>query len=316
MHEISSSCKTVLHLKIDQMDLLEKTMAYEAASLSANTLRTYKSMFQKFCAFCEANKLSYLPASSETIALYLSSIGKDVSFSTLDSTVASIEKAHEKSNLSILGDKSIYERVRKGIRRIHKNNQSTKQAPPLTVLDLKGACCRLLKGVKNIRDRSIITLCFFGAFRRSELVSLNLENIEFTDNGIVVDLMQSKTQDTKQKIYISYAKDNDICPVKALKSWLDISGITEGAIFRSLFKNGSVSGRLSGHAVSNIIKDHFGMNYSGHSARRGLVTASAEKGTPIHIIKKHSRHKSADMVLRYVEEGQGFSNSSVSVLGV
>lgn len=316
MHELSSQCKTVLHLKIDQIDLLEKTIAYEKASLSQNTLRTYKSMYQKFCAFCIANDLSYLPASAETIALYLASIGKDVSFSTLDSTVASIEKAHEKANETIFGDKSLYERVRKGIRRTHKDNQSTKQAPPITVLDLKGACCRLSKGSKNIRDKSIITLCFFGAFRRSELVSLNVEHLEFTDSGLVVNLMQSKTQDTKQKVYISYAKDNDICPVKALKSWLEISGITEGAIFRSIFKNGLTSSRLSGHSVSNIIKDHFGFQYSGHSARRGLVTASAEKGTPLHIIKKHSRHKSADMVLKYVEEGQGFSYSSVSVLGV
>lgn len=120
----------------------------------------------------------------------------------------------------------------------------------------------------------------------------------------------------KTDSYTSYAKDNDICPAKALKSWLEISGIKAGTIFRSLLKNRAIEGHLSGHSVSNVIKDHFGFNYSGHSARRGLITASAEKGTPIHIVKKHSRHKSADMVLRYVEEGQGFSYSSVSVLGV
>jgi hypothetical protein len=73
---------------------------------------------------------------------------------------------------------------------------------------------------------------------------------------------------------------------------------------------------LSGHAVSEIIKLHFGKEYSGHSARRGLVTASAEKGTPIHVIKKHSRHKSTDMVLRYIDDSRGFDDSSVLALGV
>lgn len=128
--------------------------------------------------------------------------------------------------------------------------------------------------------------------------------------------MQSKTSETKQTVYIAYAKDKDICPVKALKIWIEKSNIQDGAIFRSLIKGGKISNRLSGHAVSEIIKVHLGKEYPGHSARRGLVTASAEKGTSIHIIKKHSRHKSVDMVLRYIEDTKGFEDSTVIVLGV
>jgi integrase len=129
-------------------------------------------------------------------------------------------------------------------------------------------------------------------------------------------LLQSKTSDTKQIIYIAYAKDQDLCPIRSLKAWIEKAHISEGAVFRSLIKGGKVGKRLSGHTVSAIIKKHFGENYSGHSARRGLVTASAEKGTSIHTIKKHSRHKSADMVLRYVEDARGFEDSSVIILGV
>lgn len=117
-------------------------------------------------------------------------------------------------------------------------------------------------------------------------------------------------------VYIAHAKDKDICPVKALKNWIEKAEIKEAAIFISLLKGGKLAKRLSGHAVSEIIKQHFGNDYSGHSARRGLVTASAEKGTSLHIIKKHSRHKSADMVLRYIEDARGFEDSSVAVLGV
>lgn len=303
-------------LSIEYDAILKKAIAYENASLSPNTLRSYQSMCRKFQAWCEANGQLFLPTSAETIALYLSSLGETVSFSTLDSTIAAIEMAHEKSGASIKGDRTLYRRVRKGIRRVHKENQTIKQAPAMTVLDLKGACCRLKENLKDHRDKSLLTLTFFGAFRRSEVVSLNIENIEFTDKGMAISILQSKTSDTKQIVYISFTRDKDICPVNSLKKWIEQSEIKEGAVFRSLLKGGKVSNRLSGHAVSEIIKLHFGSEYSGHSARRGLVTASAEKGTPMHVIKKHSRHKSADMVLRYVEDARGFEDSSVAVLGV
>jgi integrase len=234
----------------------------------------------------------------------------------LDSTIAAIEMAHEKSGISIKGDRTLYHRVRKGSRRVHKENQAIKQTPAMTILDLKGVCCRLKENLKNYRDKALLTLTFFGAFRRSEVVSLNIENIEFTDRGIAISLLRSKTEEGKQIVYISFARDKDICPVSSLKKWIEQSEIKEGAIFRSLLKGGKVANRLSGHAVSEIIKLHFGNEYSGHSARRGLVTASEEKGTSMHIIKKHSRHKSADMVLRYVEDSRGFEDSSVAVLGV
>lgn len=303
-------------LSIQYAELMKKTIAYESASLSPNTLRSYKSMCKKFQGWCEANGQAFLPTSAETIALYISSLGETVSFSTLDSMLAAIEAAHEKAGMIIRGDHSLYRRVRKGIRRTHKENQSIKQAPAMTVLDLKGVCCKFGKNLKDCRDKALLAVTFFGAFRRSEVVSLDIENVEFTEKGMVIFLMQSKTSDKKQNIYISFAKDKDICPVSSLKEWIEKAEIKEGAVFRSLLKGNKVSNRLSGHAVSEIIKSHFGNEYSGHSARRGLVTASAEKGTPIHVIKKHSRHKSADMVLRYIEDSRGFEDSSVLVLGV
>lgn len=303
-------------LSIEHAELLKKTIAYESASLSPNTLRSYKSMCKKFQVWCEANGQSFLPTSAETISLYLSSLGETVSFSTLDSMLAAIEAAHEKAGLTIQGDHSLYRRVRKGIRRTHKENQSIKQAPAMTVLDLKCVCCKFGKNLKDYRDKALLAVTFFGAFRRSEVVSLDIENIEFTEKGVVIFLLQSKTSDKKQNIYISFTKDKDICPVRSLKEWIEKAEIKEGAVFRSLLKGNKIANRLSGHAVSEIIKLHFGKEYSGHSARRGLVTASAEKGTPIHVIKKHSRHKSADMVLRYIDESRGFEDSSVSTLGI
>lgn len=304
-------------LSIEQIELVKKAAAYESASLSINTLRSYRSMCKKFQAWCEGNGLSCLPTSAETIALYLASLGEKSSFSTINSTIAAIQASHEKAGAVIAGDRSLYRRVKKGIRRTHAGNQTLKQAKAITVFELWGICRKLGGSLKNVRDKAVITLTFFGAFRRSEVVSLDVEHVKFTEKGVTISLLQSKTSDTKQDVYIAFAKDADICPVIALKSWIYGAQIESGALFRSFLKGNKISTRrLAGGTVSEIIKRHFGEEYSGHSARRGLTTASAERGTPIHIIKKHTRHKSADMILRYVDAATGFENSSVAVLGV
>ncbi len=178
---------------------------------------------------------------------------------------------------------------------------------PLTIFDLKVMCCKLGDNLKDCRDKALLTLAFFGAFRRSEVVSLDVEFVEFNDKGAAVKLLQSKTSDTAQIIYLSYARDKDICPVLALK---------EGAIFRSLLKGNKIADRLSGHSVSQIMKIRFGEEYSGHSTRRGLLTDAAEKNTPLHILKKLGRHKSSEMTLRYAEAAKGFTDSAVSILGI
>lgn len=302
-------------LTTDQSELIKKTMDYERASLSPNTLRSYKSMWNKFKNWCISADQLYLPSSAETIALYISSIADTVSFSTLDSTLAAIESAHEKSNYSINGDISLYRRVRKGIRRTHKYNQSLKKAKALTIMNLKGVCCKLGNSISDIRNRAILTLCFFGAFRRSELVSLNVEDCIFNKDGMTVHVLQSKTSDTVTKKYLSYAVDKDICPISSVNTWLQVANINQGPIFYSLLKNGKLSSRLSGHAVSEILKKYFGDAYSGHSPRRGLLTESARKNIPFHLMKQYSGHKSFDMLMSYIDDIKGFEYSSVKTLG-
>ena len=133
----------------------------------------------------------------------------------------------------------------------------------------------------------------------------------------MISLLGAKTSDKLEQIFVSNTVDPIICPVVALKRWLAVSGIDEGAVFRSLMRGGGVTNnQLSGHSVSHIMKRLFGSNYSGHSLRRGLVTAAAKAGTPVHEIQKFSRHKSSDMVLRYTEAALGFASTPAKVLGV
>ena len=129
-----------LGLVNEGIELVKKTVGYERASLAANTRRTYGVFWSKFERWCEENGLCSLPASAETVSLYLGSLGGLVSFSTIDGVIAAIEKTHEERGVSILGNVALYRRVRKGIRREHKERQCLKSARALTVEDLVGFC--------------------------------------------------------------------------------------------------------------------------------------------------------------------------------
>ena len=300
-----------------QLILAKKTAAYEQASLSLNTRKSYGSAWKKFELWCLDNSCSPLPASAETIALYLGSLGGQVSFSSLDSAIAAIEKTHEQRGLSISGDLNLYRRVRRGIRRTHKEKQSVRQAKALSVEELSATVKGMGSTLKELRDKALLTISFFGALRRSEAVALDIEQVEVSGKGLTITLLQSKTSDTAVRVYLAPVCDKSICPVRAFKAWINEAGISSGPLFRPIGKGGKLKAeRLSGHAVATIMKERFGSEYSGHSLRRGLATSAAETGTPITKIKAHTRHKSADMVLRYIEQVEGFENTSAKSLGL
>ncbi|MBS0654549.1 MAG: tyrosine-type recombinase/integrase [Verrucomicrobia bacterium] len=297
-------------------DFMRRAYDYSQKSKSANTNRAYRSHWKYFEAWCDSHGLRPLPTSSEAIALYLGSLGGKASNSKIDGVIAAIESKHREMHASISGNQDLYKSVRKGIRNEHPEKQTKKKAKPITTLDLKVACCKLDGTIQSCRDRAIITLLYFGALRRSELVALDVEHIDFQEKGIVISIMQSKTSDTCETIYLAYAKDTDICPVTNLRKWLTAASIDKGAIFRSFQKGGKIAERLSGHAINDIVKERLGEKYSGHSGRRGILTEAAAKGTSIHIMQKHSRHKDIRNLGGYIDAASGFENSSVAVLGV
>ena len=113
-----------------------------------------------------------------------------------------------------------------------------------------------LKGIKCIRDRTLLLIGFAGAFRRSELVSLEHHDLEWVKEGLTIHLRRSKTDQEGEgrKIGIPWGRGL-ICPVKSLQAWLDISGIAEGKIFRPINRHGQIAqAGLSPQAVACIVK--------------------------------------------------------------
>lgn len=138
--------------------------------------------------------------------------------------------------------------------------------------------------LKGLRDRAILLLGFAGAFRRSELVALNVEDLEFCDDGIRVTIRKSKTDQEGLGATIAVALGSIACPVQAVRTWLETASISSGPIFRPVTRKGTISSRrLSGRAVADLVKKYAqdaGLkagDFSGHSLRSGFLTSAATR---------------------------------------
>ena len=197
-----------------------------------------------------------------------------------------------------------------GLRRKHGTAQ--KQAKALTREDLFAMLDHLGDSMKNSRDRALLLLGFAGGFRRSEVVGLDVADIEHVRQGIIITLRHSKTdqEGAGRKIGIPHGRTRH-CPVAAVTDWLTRSGITEGAIFRPINRHGQLQPeRLSGDAVSEVIRErlaaagHDPAGYSGHSLRAGFATSAAQAGASTLKIRAQTGHASDAMLSRYIRDGE------------
>jgi integrase len=133
-----------------------------------------------------------------------------------------------------------------------------------------------------------LLLGFAGAFRRSELVALDVADIAETKTGLLVTIRRSKIDQEGEGATIAIARGDVACPARALLEWLDAAGIKSGPIFRPINKACTVAAeRLTDRSVANIVKAYAeragfdASQFSGHSLRSGFLTSAAANGTSI-----------------------------------
>jgi len=180
-------------------------------------------------------------------------------------------------------------------------------------------------GLIGVRDRALVLLGFAGAFRRSELVGLDLEDLEFNRDGLTVMLRRSKTdQDgAGRRIGIPYGSNPETCPVRVLQIWLQRVNLSHGSVFRSIDRHGTMQpARLSGTDVARIVKKlavRAGLDasrYAGHSLRAGHATSAAIAGASERSIMNQTGHRSVQMVRRYIRDANLFRENSAGRLGL
>jgi site-specific recombinase XerD len=291
---------------------MEAAAEFLIAEKSAATQAAYRSDFRIFVAYCTARGLAAMPATAGAVMGFLSAEAKGgARASTLGRRVAAIRYAHKLGGHEPPTNAEAVKALMRGIRRTI--GSAKVQKAPATADLLRAmveACPDTLRGK---RDRALLALGFAGAFRRSELVALLVEDLVEAPDGFRVTIRRSKTDQEGQGQEIGIPRGTKLRPVEAVRTWLDAARITEGYVFRSITQAGLMSSAgLSSDAVPDIVKAYAvrtGLDatfFSGHSLRAGFLTSGAEAGASVFKLMEVSRHRSVDTLRGYVRRADLF----------
>ena len=305
----------VNNLTKDLKELEDETLKNLRNSKAQNTLRAYASDFRHFRDFCIDNNVKYLPSDPRIISLYLTKLAKTSKFSTLKRRIASISVVHRMKGHYLDTKHPIIIENLLGIKRVKGSNQKAKK--PILINDLK-LIIKVINETKQpnkrkIRDKAIILVGFSGGFRRSELVNIEYEDIEFVNEGVKILIKRSKTDQSGEGMIkaIPYFDNKNFCPVLALKKWIEFSQIKFGKLFN-----------ISDKSVALIIKKYASITgldpnkYGGHSLRSGFATSAAESGAEERNIMAMTGHKTTQMVRRYIQEANLFKNNALNKIKI
>ena len=293
------------------------------ASKAESTLRGYKSDWKHFCQWCEANGSSASSASPEVVASYIAECANRLRVGSIQRRLNAIAEAHKAMGVESPMSSGIVRATLKGIKRT-LGTAAVQKSPTLTD-DIRAMLEVTNAGLIGCRDRALILLGFAGAFRRSELVGLDVEDCGFGKDGLTVTLRRSKTDQERQgrKIGIPYGSNPETCPVRVLQTWLEQTAATSGPVFRSINRHGRIQPRrLSPADVARIVKklaERAGLDatkYAGHSLRAGHATSAAIAGASERSIMNQTGHRSVQMVRRYIRDGSLFRENSGGKLGL
>lgn len=293
---------------------MDAAQAYAREQHSPATRRAYRADLSAFTAWCRASGLEPLPASPEAVAAFLAAeAAAGAKASTLGRRVAAIRYAHALAGLEPPTAKEAVRATIKGIRRAI-GAARTRKAPATAerVMEMVALCPDTLAGK---RDRALLLLGFAGALRRSELVALQVADLEDVPEGLRLHIRRSKTDQEGEGVAIAIPRGARVCPVAAVKAWLAAAGISDGPVFRPVAKGGRVlQCALTGKGAAGIVKLYAaraGFNakeYSGHSLRAGFLTSAAARGASVFKMMDVSRHRSMETLRVYVRDADAFRN--------
>ena len=310
-------------LTTDLKSLHEATLKNLKSSKANNTLRAYRSDFRDFGAFCAKHGLMSLPSEPKIVSLYLTHLSKNSKISTLRRRLVSISMVHKLQGHYLDTKHPIIVENLMGIRRVKGSIQKGKK--PILLKHLKTIIEVIhnqnIEDIKKFRDKSIILVGFGGGFRRTEIISINHEDLEFVTEGLKITIKKSKTDQFGEGMIkgLPYFTNEFYCPISNLKKWLEISKIKSGPIFRRFSKGSSLTDkRLTDQSVALLIKKYLNLagidneNFAGHSLRSGFATVAAEAGADERSIMAMTGHKSTQMVRRYIKEANIFKNNALN----
>lgn len=293
--------------------LTHQARQYASRAQAEHTTAAYRGQWARFEQWCKANGRQSLPAEPGTVADYLAGLAAaGRKFATVAQARAAIRKAHLLAGLAEPTGAPAVLAVVGGIGRTI--GTAPAQKAPLSVDDLRALVAACPATLAGARDRALLLVGFWGAFRRSELVALDVEDVHL-NGALKITLRFSKTDQLGEGQHKTLPALNDetLCPVHALKAWLDAADIQSGAIFRGVDRWGHLrGGRLTDKQVVRVVKacaERAGLDarrLAGHSLRAGFVTAALDAGAQTIDIREVTGHKTDNMLSRYARRaGRG-----------
>ena len=311
----------------DLKKLHEDTLNNLKLSKANNTLRAYKSDFKDFGVFCAKHGFNSIPTEPKIVSLYLTHLSAKSKISTLRRRLVSIGVVHKLKGHYLDTKHPVIIENLMGIKRKKGSIQTGKK--PILINHLKQIINVIdeqkIEKIKKLRNRTLILIGFGGGFRRTELISIDHEDIDLVEEGVKITLRRSKTDQFGEGLVkgLPYFTNEKYCPVTSLKNWLNLSKIKTGPIFRR-FAKGSIltSDRLTDQSVALIIKDCLKLagienqNFSGHSLRSGFATVAADSGADERSIMAMTGHKTTQMVRRYIRDANIFKNNALNKIKI
>ena len=316
---------------VDLERLAEKASSFMAGHLADSTKRAYAHDYRIYDEWCRAAGMETMPADPLVIALYIAAMADEgLAASSIDRAIAGIAKAHEMKGLKFDRKHRAIKQALSGMRKALGTRP--KQVEAITTSELRLMVeTQPTTDYRGIRNRALLTFGFAGAFRRSELAALLTTDIRVVPEGYRVLIRKSKTdqEGAGQEIGIPYGQFPTTCPVHNMNEWLQLRGTKpEGPLFCGMNRKATVlythipiTGRLVARtvqltaALAGFGGDE-GKRVAGHSLRAGLVTAADLAGKSVADIQAMTRHKSVEMVMKYIRKEGLFKNNAAEGIGL
>lgn len=327
-----------LHLsppqRLEAERLYARALEFQRAGTPPNTRRAYEGDWKRFSAWCEAWGHRALPASPQTVILYVTYLadperpssgrgpGGSQKPATIERAMAALSHYHRVRGY-VPPRQSVH--VQMHVQKVKNTLKSApEQAPPLLVRHLEKIVARMPATEPiAMRDKALFLVGWAGALRRSELAELDRKHAVFTPEGIVLTIASGKTDQEGQGVTIPIepALNPDLCPVSALRAWLGVSQTTTltDPLFPRTYFGGLTPDRIPDWEINEVVKtwarkadivpDQPGVEFSGHSLRAGFITEAARAGRAEWQIMSHSRHKSYESFRGYIRRANLFQDN-------
>jgi integrase len=305
--------------------LVAQAQASFEAARAGSTLRAYAHDWQHFAAWCGANGFVSLPAYPETVILYCTDLTKNQQkkWNTLSRRLAAISQLHSQAGFASPTRSWPVKQFLQGLRR--ERGTAPQRKKPILVADLQEILRHIPDSLLGKRDRALLLVGFSGAFRRSELAAVEIEDLEPVREGMVVNIRRSKTDQAGEgrKVGIPSGAEEATCPLRAVEQWRSAANLSSGPLFRRVNRHGQVlAGRLSGEGVALVVKRYVGKlgydpaQFAGHSLRAGLATSAAAAGKSERAIMSQTGHRSVTTLRRYIRDGNLFRENAAAGIGL